>query len=239
MFLQGSLFSIASSSNFFRLVHNNSSSEGNTVLDCNFQFSLLLLILLIPQVFNIPQVLLKPRRKGFPGIGIGIGVAGGGGRCSTQRLHDRRPHHPFCWPWRRDRWGIGIGIGVARGGSRSNGGNFRLALWPRCMERLRAVTGGRRVSHPLRDPRCRGRWWTARGRRYSHSRCEALQVVMHSLGTHVRLLSPICVMPVHHLLRGPNTPKHGSFFGPFKGLQFAHFQASEVIQAKGTTLRVG
>ena len=172
MFLQGSLFSIASSSNFFRLVHNNSSSEGNTVLDCNFQFSLLLLILLIPQVFNIPQVLLKPRRKGFPGIGIGIGVA--------------------------------------RGGSRSNGGNFRLALWPRCMDRLRAVTGGRRVSHPLRDPRCRGRWWTARGRRYSHSRCEALQVVMHSLGTHVRLLSPICVMPVHHLLRGPNTPKHGS-----------------------------
>ena len=194
MFLQGSLFSIASSSNFFRLVHNNSSSEGNTVLDCNFQFSLLLLILLIPQVFNIPQVLLKPRRKGFPGIGIGIGVAGGGGRCSAQRLHDRRHRHPFCWPWRRDRWGIGIGIGVARGGSRSNGGNFRLALWPRC----------------------RDRWWSARGRRYSHSfRCEALKVVLHSLGTNVRLASPISVMPVHHVLRGPNTPMRGSLMVPF------------------------
>ena len=165
MFLQGSLFSIASSSNFFRLVHNNSSSEGNTALG-NFQFSLLLLILLI---------------------------CGGGGRCSTQRLHDRRHRHPFCWPWCRDRWGIGIGIGVARGGSRSNG-KQRLALWPRC----------------------RDRWWSARGRRYSHSfRCEALKVVLHSLGTHVRLVSPISVMPVHHVLRGPNTPIHGSLFGPF------------------------
>ena len=184
MFLQSSLFSIASSSNFFRLVHNNSSSEGNTVLDCNFQFSLLLLILLICNT---------PRRKRW-GIGIGIGVAGGGGRCSTQRLHDRRHRHPFCWPWCRDRWGIGIGIGVARGGSRSNGGNFRLALWPRC----------------------RDRWWSARGRRYSHSfRCEALKVVLHSLGTHVRLVFPISVMPVHHVLRGPNTPIRGSLMVPF------------------------
>ena len=185
MFLQGSLFSIASSSNFFRLVHNNSSSEGNTALG-NFQFSLLLLILLI---------------------------CGGGGRCSTQRLHDRRHRHPFCWPWCRDRWGIGIGIGVARGGSRSNGGNFRLALWPQCRDRLRAVNGGRRVSHL---PRCRDRWWSVRGRRYSHSfRCEALKVVLHSLGTHVRLASPISVMPVHHVLRGPNTPIRGSLMVPF------------------------
>ena len=181
MFLQGSLFSIASSSNFFRLVHNNSSSEGNTVLDCNFQFSLLLLILLL--VCRMPQVLLKPRRERW-GIRIGIGVA----------REEVDAAFPFCWPWRRDRWGIGIGIGVARGGSRSNGGNFRLALWPRC----------------------RDRWWSARGRRYSHSfRCEALKVVLHSLGTHVRLVSPISVMPVHHVLRGPNTPIHGSLFGPF------------------------
>ena len=224
MFLQGSLFSIASSSNFFRLVHNNSSSEGNTVLDCNFQFSLLLLILLIPQVFNIPQVLLKPRRKGFPGIGIGIGVAGGGGRCSTQRLHDRRPHHPFCWPWRRDRWGIGIGIGVARGGSRSNGGNFRLALWPWRRDRwgigIGVARGGSRSNggnfRLALWPRCRDRWWSARGRRYSHSfRCEALKVVLHSLGTNVRLASPISVMPVHHVLRGPNTPMRGSLMVPF------------------------